>query len=161
MTSSATQKPSATESPGKLRFLSPLHKGTRQIGVYLEGYMAELGASNPEGHLLAYLGSYAPCPVGELGRVFGHKGSTLTSMLDRLEERRLVVRRPSPGDRRSFLVELAGEGREVARQVGQVVRTLEEKIDQRLCAQDLEGFQAVIRAIAEVTRVELRGKETP
>ena len=90
-----------------LKFLSPIHKSTRQIELYLEGRMAELGVSNPEGHLLSYLASYAPCPVGDLRRVFGYKGSTLTSMLDRLERRGLITRGAHPGDRRSFLVELS------------------------------------------------------
>src|SRR3954447_24922878 len=97
-----------------LRLLSPIHRASRQVGLYLESRCSELGVSTPEGHLLSYLASYSPCPVGEIGRVFNLKGSTLTSMLDRLEERGLVERRPNRDDRRSFLVDLAKPGERIA-----------------------------------------------
>ena len=134
-----------------LKFLSPIHKSTRQIELYLEGRMAELGVSNPEGHLLSYLASYAPCSVGDLRRVFGYKGSTLTSMLDRLERRGLITRSAHPGDRRSFLVELSEGGLKAARGVNQVVRDLEQRILQHLETDDLEGFRRVMSAITEAT----------
>jgi hypothetical protein len=54
-----------------LQFLSPLHKASRQLSVYLEAHTRELGVSPSEGHLISYLRSYAPAPVGELVRVFG------------------------------------------------------------------------------------------
>ena len=139
-----------------LRFLSPIHKATRQLELYLEERMARIGVSNPEGHLLSYLGSYAPCPVGDLRRVFGYKGSTLTSMLDRLERRGLISRSVHPEDRRSFLVELSPAGRETAREVTRTVVDLEDALKDRLDNDDLEGFDRVMNAIAEQTRVELR-----
>ena len=139
-----------------LKFLSPIHKSTRQVELYLEGRMAELGVSNPEGHLLSYLASYAPCPVGDLRRVFGYKGSTLTSMLDRLERRGLITRGVHPDDRRSFLVELSEIGRETARTVTRVVIDLENAILRHLEPDDLEGFRKVMAAITEATQVDLR-----
>src|SRR5436309_159881 len=65
-----------------LRYLSPIHKATRQIGLFLEPRCAALGVSPAEGHLLSYLRSYAPCPIGEVVRVFGIRPSTMTSMLE-------------------------------------------------------------------------------
>ncbi len=144
-----------------LQFLSPIHKSTRQVELYLEGRMAELGVSNPEGHLLSYLASYAPCPVGDLRRVFGTKGSTLTSMLDRLEGRGLITRAVHPDDRRSFLVELSDEGRRTARAVTEVVVDLEDDILRHLEPDDLEGFRKVMAAIAEATGVDLRPRSQP
>jgi DNA-binding MarR family transcriptional regulator len=97
-----------------LDFLSPLHKASRQISVYLEGHTRELGVSPIEGHFLSYLRSYSPAPIGELVRVFGIKQSTFTSMLDRLEKAGLIRREMNPGDRRSFLIHITDPGRELA-----------------------------------------------
>ena len=69
-----------------LEFLSPLHKASRQISMYLEANTKELGVSPLEGHILTYLRKYAPAPINELVRVFGIKQSTFTSLLDRLEK---------------------------------------------------------------------------
>ena len=93
-----------------LEFLSPLHRASRQISIYLEAHTRALGVSPGEGHLLTYLGGYAPASVVELVRVFGMKQSTLTSMLDRLERAGLVRREVNPADRRSFLIHLTRAG---------------------------------------------------
>ena len=139
-----------------LKFLSPVHKASRQITVYFENNMAELEVSPQEGHVLSYLRTYAPCPISELARVFGLKGSTLTSMLDRLEERDLVARQANPADRRSFVIELSARGRRLADRIQCHVEELENQIGGRVSAKELKGFRAVMSAIEEATRVNLR-----
>ena len=141
-----------------LKFLSPIHKSTRQIELFMESRMANLGVSNPEGHLLSYLASYAPCQVGDLRRVFGYKGSTLTSMLDRLERRGLITRGVHPEDRRSFLIELSDSGRKTARGVKRALVDLEHDISKQVTTDDLEGFRKVMAAISEATRSSPRSK---
>jgi DNA-binding MarR family transcriptional regulator len=144
-----------------LRFLSPLHKATRQLSVHLQRLNAGLGVSNPEAHLLAYLRSYGPCPISELLRILGHRKSTMTSILDRLADRSLVTREINPADRRSFLIGLTAAGTAVAEQVRQIIEELEEQLDGQITAQDLTGFQNVMGAIAKVTAVELRKTGPP
>jgi DNA-binding MarR family transcriptional regulator len=139
-----------------LDFLSPLHKASRQISVYLEAHTRELGVSPVEGHLLSYLRSYSPAPIGELVRVFGIKQSTFTSLLDRLEKAGLLRREMNPGDRRSFLIHITDAGRELAERLNRVVETLEDEIRERVSARDMDGFRAVMAAVEEVTRVHLR-----
>ena len=146
--------------PKPLRFLSPIHKASREVGVYFERLMADSGLAPQEGHILSYLRSYAPCPIAEVITVFGLRGSTATSVLDRLEERKLLARRPNPDDRRSFLLDLTPEGRRGAEQVQTFVDALERKIAKRITAKDEAGFRAVMEAIHAVTKVTLveRGK---
>jgi DNA-binding MarR family transcriptional regulator len=139
-----------------LDFLSPLHKASRQISVYLEARTGELGVSPLEGHVLTYLGSYAPTPIGELVQVFGIKQSTFTSLLDRLEKAGFVRREVNPEDRRSFLIHISDGGRELAVRLNQCLETLEAEIRAHVEARDMKGFQAVMAAVEEVTRVRLR-----
>ncbi|MCA9752133.1 MAG: MarR family transcriptional regulator [Gemmatimonadetes bacterium] len=142
--------------PEPLIFLSPLHKATRQIGTYLSSRMVELELAGSEGHVLAYLGSYAPVPISELSSVFGHRKSTLTSLLDRLEERGLIRRDVHPGDRRSFVVSLTPRGRKLATRVRTVTEEFEARVRAGVTAKDLEGFRRVMDSIANVTQVELK-----
>ena len=139
-----------------LDFLSPLHKASRQISVYLESRTRELGVSPLEGHVLTYLRSYAPASIRDLVRVFGVKQSTFTSLLDRLEHAGLLRRTINPDDRRSFLVHLTAEGSELAGRLTRHVRSLEDDIRHRVEARDVKGFRAVMRAVDEITRVRLR-----
>lgn len=139
-----------------LEFLSPLHKASRQLSVYLETPLGEGGLSTSEGHLLAYLNGYAPAAIGELVRVFGIKQSTFTSMLDRLEQAGFIRREMNPTDRRSFLIHITDEGRARAEQGNRVLLDLEEAIRSRVSPRDVEGFHAVMRAVEEITQVRLR-----
>jgi DNA-binding MarR family transcriptional regulator len=140
-----------------LEFLSPLHKASRQLSVYLEPPPGQ-GLTPVEGHLLTYLRSYAPAAVGELVRVFGIKQSTFTSILDRLEQDGFIRREMNPADRRSFLIHITDEGRAHAEATTRVLLELEESIRSRVSPRDVEGFHAVMRAVEEVTQVRLRDR---
>ncbi len=139
-----------------LQFLSPLHKASRQLSVYLETHTRELGVSPTEGHVVTYLRSYAPAPVGELVRVFGMKQSTLTSMLDRLERDGFLRREINPEDRRSLLIHVTDAGVELAEQLTAQLTRLEAEIRARVSDAEMDGFRAVMAAVDEVTRVQLR-----
>lgn len=139
-----------------LDFLSPLHKASRQITVYLEQDTRELGVSPMEGHLLTYLRTYAPSSIGELVRVFGIKQSTFTSLLDRLEDSGLLRREVNPDDRRSFLIHVTDEGEKLAGRLNRRLEAFEARIRERVDDRDVEGFRAVMGAVDEVTRVRLR-----
>ena len=139
-----------------LEFLSPLHKASRQISVYLERRTQELGVSPIEGHVLTYLRSYAPASIRDLVRVFGIKQSTFTSLLDRLERDGFVRRAINPDDRRSFLIHITDEGTELAVRLNRLLKSLEDEIRARVEPRDVKGFHAVMGAVEEITRVQLR-----
>jgi len=137
-----------------LTFLSPLHRATRQIGIWFGEHLPDMQGS--EGHLLSFLVPYGPCPVSELVRVFGLKHSTMTSVLDRLEKRGLLERTDNPEDKRSFLVGLTRKGRTAAARVNVLVEQIEHEIGKRVSKRDLEGFRRVMEAVGEATGVEVR-----
>jgi MarR family transcriptional regulator, organic hydroperoxide resistance regulator len=141
-----------------LEFLSPLHKASRQITVYLESRTQELGVSPIEGHVLTYLRSYTPATIRDLVRVFGIKQSTFTSLLDRLERGGLVRRAINPDDRRSFLIHITDEGKDLAARLNRLLKSLEDEIRTRVEARDVKGFHAVMGAVEEITRVRLRAR---
>lgn len=139
-----------------LKYLSPIHRVSRQIAIWFEERMPELAGT--EGHLLSYLAPYGPCAVSELVRVFGVKHSTMTSILDRLEERGLVEREVNADDRRSFLVGLTRKGRTASARIAELLEELEREIDRRITRRDMAAFERVIAAMGEATKVEVRGK---
>ena len=94
--------------------------------------------------------------MSELVRVFGVKHSTMTSILDRLEDRGLVERKDNPEDKRSWLVGLTKKGEKTAARVNVLVEEIEREIGRRVSKSDLAGFQRVMEAVAEATKVEVR-----
>ncbi len=95
------------------------------IGVYVERSAGELGITQAEAHVMAELHRHGPTQIAALHREFGHKRSTPTSILDRLERRKLIRRELNPDDRRSFVIHLTASGTRAASRVTDALDELE------------------------------------
>ncbi|HET7497207.1 MAG TPA: MarR family transcriptional regulator [Candidatus Eisenbacteria bacterium] len=135
----------------RFEFLSPIHKATRQIAAHLEGPCAAAGVNTREAHLLSYLRSYEPCAVGDLLRVFGQRPSTMTSLLDRLDAQGLVQRVPGTEDRRRVILRLTRKGRGTADRIRECLAAFEARVRAHADPRDIQGFRAVMEAIAVAT----------
>ena len=132
-----------------------IHRATHRIGLYLAD-LRQFRLSQGEAHILAQLAASAPATVADLHRGLAHKRSTLTSILDRLEERGLVTRSVGAADRRTFVITPTAKGRRVARQVHDHLTDLERAIARRVTADDVRGFMKVIEAVEEEARRAIR-----
>ena len=110
-------------------------------------HIAELddpAVNQAEAHVLAHLASAGESTIGQVHRAFGHKRSTLTSILDRLEERNLIERSSDARDRRTFVVSLTRTGRAAARRVVDHLAAFERQALQGVPATDLRAFLRVL-----------------
>ncbi len=145
--------------PEPLRIVSPVHKAKRQIEEFMVKASRAQGVEPHEGHLLSFTTLYGPCRISELVRVFGYKPSTLTGTLDRLEEAGFLTREPNAEDRRSVLIQVTPEGAEVAGALRRRLEGLEDEILRRTDKRDMEGFAAVLGAMADITQIQLRTED--
>jgi DNA-binding MarR family transcriptional regulator len=129
-----------------------LHRATHATLHALARDLTGLGLSSSETNVLAVLADGRSRAVGELAAATATRPTTLTSVLDRLAGRGLVVRELDPADRRSFVVELTGTGREAAAAVDQAVRRLERTALAGVSKTELAGFRAVLNALREASR---------
>jgi DNA-binding MarR family transcriptional regulator len=129
-----------------LRLIPPVHRATHRLGLYLASRQAE-ALSQGESHILALLAHAKPLTVGNLHEGLAHKRSTLTSILDRLEARRVITRAVGQTDRRTFVVTLTAKGRRLANQVFDQMVELERAVAAQVSAGDLAGFSRVLTAI--------------
>jgi DNA-binding MarR family transcriptional regulator len=127
-----------------------LERGAHLVGRYLERSVGRLGITQAEAHVLAQVAARGPLPIATLHREFGRKRSTLTNVLDRLEERGLVRRALNPDDRRSFVVHLTARGARTARRVTDALAELERELRATVPASELDGVEHVVEALAEL-----------
>jgi DNA-binding MarR family transcriptional regulator len=133
-----------------LYFVFAIHRMTHEIAVALE--RASLGVNQPEAHILAHLAENGASTVADIHRTFGHKRSTLTSILDRLESRQLVERVINASDRRSFVVRLTNSGASVAGEVRTWLQALEADMAAQLNEEQLAAFDAFATVVRNATQ---------
>ena len=84
-----------------------------------EMYTKELGknyhVSAPQLYCLLALNDYGPLPPSQIARYILVKSSTVTGVVDRLEQKGLVRRVRNSRDRRGINIELTDKGRDLAR----------------------------------------------
>jgi DNA-binding MarR family transcriptional regulator len=94
------------------------------VARYHEEYeeaAAEHALTGAQARLLSLL-SLEPLPMRRLARKLKCEPSNVTGIVDRLESRGLVERRPDPADRRVKLAAATEEGRRVARGLRESLR---------------------------------------
>jgi len=129
----------------RLGLVLGIHRATHRIGLFLQEYAH--GITQAEAHILCQLYESGNSSIAELHRAFAHKRSTLTSVLDRLNERGLVMRSVSPRDRRSFVVSLTRAGRKEAARVHALLEVLEKKVLQHSDPRAMDSFGRVLEAL--------------
>src|SRR5918997_2087610 len=109
-------------------------RATHHLLSALDDELAALSLTPGEVNALACFAGEKAVPVRELIARTGQKPSTFTGVLDRLERRGLVERRPNPADRRSTVVALTRAGSRAAATVASVFAEMERRLPPELRA---------------------------
>jgi MarR family transcriptional regulator, organic hydroperoxide resistance regulator len=96
---------------------------THRLLAALDAELAGAGLGPAEVNALAALGAGART-ARALADATGQRPSTLTGVVDRLERRGLVERRPNPADRRSSVLEPTAAGRTAIARVQRAVHAV-------------------------------------
>ena len=129
--------------------VASLERATHAVALWVERSFHDMGLTQAEAHVLAYLAPRRCCAINDLHRSFGHKRTTLSSLLDRLEARGWLRRAAHPASRRLVLVELTDAGRPVAERVSAAVRAIDERLIARVGGAEISAFGRLMDALEE------------
>jgi DNA-binding MarR family transcriptional regulator len=134
-----------------LRLIPHIHRATHRIGLHIE-HLRDPAVNQAEAHVLAHLAVSGPSTIGEVHHAFGHKRSTLTSILDRLERRKLIVRTSDARDRRTFVVGLTATGRASAGRVVAHLTAFETVVLRGAAPGDVRAFRRILERFESASR---------
>lgn len=77
------------------------------------------------------------------------ESSSMTGLLDRLEKKGFIERRPDPSDRRSILIFLTSRGITARDSIKSLVDQLDRKVQEALSAEDVKAFRRIISVIGK------------
>lgn len=84
-----------------------------------------------------------------LGKGLGVDRSTVVAVIDRLEERGLVVRTPAPSDRRSYALQLSPGGRDLLARAKDLIADHEDRISAPLSEQERKTLRTLLGKLSE------------
>jgi DNA-binding MarR family transcriptional regulator len=129
-----------------------LEHATHALGLWIERTFSDIGLTQAEAHVLAYLARHPKSAINDLHTSFGHKRSTLTSILDRLEARGWVARGVHPASRRLVAVELTETGQALGERISEAMRAVEERVRIHVGETAIADALALLRTLEEELR---------
>ena len=130
-----------------LQLIPDVHRATHRIGLDI-ARCPGVSVNQGEAHILAHLHAQGEMTIAELHRALAHRRSTLTSILDRLTERKLVTRAVDPQDRRSFRIKLTPAGARAAVKVYRCLESIERAVLKGIKPAEMRVFERIIRGLA-------------
>ncbi|MFE3192779.1 MarR family winged helix-turn-helix transcriptional regulator [Nocardia sp. NPDC059240] len=95
---------------------------------------------------------------GVLAQEIGADKTRIIVVLDDLQDRGLIERRPDPADRRARLLALTPEGRAVRDAAQAEIQSQEDRLLAKLPAADRRGFLNALLTLAALPRNEITGE---
>ena len=130
----------------RLQLVPLVHKAAHRIAVYLQ--QSDAGISQGEAHVLAHLVEHGDSTINEVHHAFGHRRSTLTNIVDRLQRNGLLERRINPADRRTLMLRLTPKGQRAGRRVHRALARLEATALKNVRKGDLAVLADVLQVFA-------------
>jgi DNA-binding MarR family transcriptional regulator len=127
-----------------------LQRATHVTLQVLGTELAELGLTASELNVLANLADGRGRTVSELGVAAGVRATTLTGVLDRLEQKGHITRSARPGDRRAVEISLTSVGSKSAARVQLAFAEVEERALAGLPASAVKQARRVLLALGTV-----------
>lgn len=123
---------------GMLKSLLGYHLRRAQVAVFqhFTTVMGEVEITPGQFGVLSVINGNPGLSQTQLGNALGIDRSTVVAVIDRLEGRGLVLRTPSPTDRRSHALRLSADGARLLKRLEDMVRSHEREISRDLSAED-------------------------
>lgn len=120
--------------------------------------LKDTGLTIGQPKVLDYLHDHDGTSQTEIARACHIEAATLTSLLNRMEEKQLLVRRTLHGNRRTYYIFLTPQGREMAAKVQQMFAQLEQKAFDGLKDKEQAELQRLLDRVYENLRKEKRSQ---
>lgn len=128
----------------------------------LEKMLLEYGIdafNGAQGRILYVLWNHDAISIQELADRTGLTNATLTSMLDRMEQKQLLERTPAPGDRRKYLIALTAKARALETEYHAVCGRMTDLTYQGFSQEETTLLEAYLdRVLGNVREAEAKQK---
>lgn len=123
----------------------------RRLTPFYEQEIESLGLSLTEWYLLRTLYEQDGQHPSQLAQAVGRAATSFTPILDGLESKELIERRPEPKDRRAIRIYLTEQGTALKNRVEVSAKRIETQLRQQHTKDDWRGYQQVLAYLQTMT----------
>lgn len=124
-----------------------LSRVMRKVNRYFEGNLSVYGITSSQFYVMSIMAENDGIKFKDLAKSLEIDGSTLTSILDRMERQNLVERRDDPVDRRSLLVFLKENAKQNLDEITYLAEKLNQEIQERFSKEEFATFERVLERL--------------
>jgi DNA-binding MarR family transcriptional regulator len=136
------------DKPGpRLGYL--LKRAHLQFGELVSAALVPLGIDNREWAVLISLDERRPRSQAQIAGLVGVDRTTMVGLVDQLQKKGLVERRPDDDDRRKNVVEITDEGGDVRQRAARTVDTVETDFLAVLNAREIARLRGALGTVIE------------
>lgn len=125
-----------------------LSRVMRKVNRYFESHFSHYGITPAQFYVMSVVWEKDGVKFKDLAKSLEMDGSTLTSILDRLERQDLVERRADPEDRRSLLIFLKEKAKQNILEISSLAETLNQEIKERFTDEEFATFERVLEKLS-------------
>lgn len=126
-----------------------LSRVMRKVHRYYESSFSQYGITPAQFYVLSAVWENDGVKFKDLAKSLEMDGSTLTSILDRLERQDLLERRDDPEDRRSLLVFLTEKAKQSIAEITCLAEKLNQEIKERFSDEEFATFERVLEKLSQ------------
>lgn len=141
--------PVSSDLPDVLQFMQLLWAVAHGLERTSKRMSGEIGVTGPQRLVLRVAGLFPGLSAGDLATILHVHPSTLTGVLQRLVDQRLLVRKDDPQDRRRAILRLTSRGARVNAIRGGTVESAVAEALEGLSARDRAAARRVLERLAE------------
>jgi DNA-binding MarR family transcriptional regulator len=123
-----------------------------QVGAHAASKFGEriatIGLTPPHAGIFRLLAVTQGLSQQDLSTRLGIHPSRLVAILDELESRGLLERKPNPEDRRQYAVHLTAKGRDIFARIGQIARRHQDALCASLTEEERQKLAELLQKIA-------------
>lgn len=132
-----------------LRFMQRMWDFVHALDVRSKRMMQTIGVTGPQRLVIRLVGQMPGQTATDIARMLGKHPSTLTGVLARLEDRKLIIREIDPTDRRRARFKLTAAGKRIDRERAGTVEAATRRALARCKPSEIEATLAVVAKLVE------------